>query len=180
MDRAEAGEIMESCLADEDAHAARLAHARVTAEAMRHVGDALQGVGSVLSDDATRGLGLATRMGGALGQGTCDLLDAGNSYAAAALTRQLVEIEYLLWTFADEPEDCARWLNASRSELERDFKPAAMRKRSDGASVHGSIAFTVRSAGIPAHGGGFCSPTDWIAPAGSIWANTWSRHGLSS
>ena len=55
-----------------------------------------------------------------------------NSYAAAALLRQVVEVEYLLWTFADDPEDTVRWLNASKSQLDGRFRPAAMRQRSAG------------------------------------------------
>ena len=65
--------------------------------------------------------------------GTCMLLDAGNAYAAAALARQFVEIEYLLWTFADDPQDMTGWLHASRSQLGKRFQPATMRERSNGA-----------------------------------------------
>jgi hypothetical protein len=45
---------------------------------------------------------------------------------------QFVEVEYLWWTFADDPEDAARWLRASRTQLARHFQPAQMRKRSGG------------------------------------------------
>jgi hypothetical protein len=69
-----------------------------------------------MRDDLAAGVSLAARMGGALARGTAALLDGGNAYGAAALLRQVVEVEYLFWTFAADPEDAARWLHASRSQ----------------------------------------------------------------
>jgi hypothetical protein len=71
-------------------------------------------------------------MGGSLASATSTLLDANNAYGAAAVLRQFVEVEYLWLTFADDPENAARWLRASRSQVARHFQPAQMRKRSDG------------------------------------------------
>lgn len=116
-------------LGDEDARRARQAFTRCASAAITAAGEAL----SVLPpDDAVRGLAIITGMGGALATGACDLLDAGNGYAAAGLVRQIVEVEYLWWTFADDAEDAARWLHASRSQLESRFRPGQMRKRSEG------------------------------------------------
>jgi hypothetical protein len=42
-------------------------------------------------------------MGGSLASGTIAVLRVENWYAAAALLRQVVEVEYLLWLFAEEP-----------------------------------------------------------------------------
>lgn len=118
-------------LADDRAQEARENFAAHTARAFHDGGQVLDVGGWVLRDDASRGIGLAVRIGAALAKGSVDLLRAGNAYAAAALVRQLVEVEYLLWTFADDGEEAARWLHASHSQLDR-FKPGAMRARSGG------------------------------------------------
>ncbi len=123
---------LREALTDDESHAARVHFARTTMEAIEHVGGVLHLTGHVLGDDAAAGVSVATRIGGALARGACDLLDAGNAYAAAALVRQLVEVEYLLWTFTDDPQDAVRWLSASRSQLDKHFTPKAMRERSNG------------------------------------------------
>jgi hypothetical protein len=158
MDREEEARRWREALADEPAHVARVAFARAGTRAFEAVGRHLYLSGDVLRDDSAKGVSLATRIGSALARGTCDLLDAANAYGASALLRQFVEVEYLLWTFADDPQDATRWLHASRSQLEGRFRPAAMRKRSGGR---------FRSAEYRAHcdTGGHPSPRGWFLVA---------------
>lgn len=119
-------------LADNEAQAAREKYCRGTTAAMNAVGRALYGYTGVVRDDRIYALSLVVRMGGSLASGACTLLDAHNAYATAALARQFVEVEYLLWSFADDPDDMERWLHASRSQLGKRFQPKAMRERSGG------------------------------------------------
>jgi hypothetical protein len=118
-----------TALADDGAQAAREMFARTATSAVCATAQALS---FLPPDDTVRGLALVTDMGGSLACGVRDLLDTGNAYSAAALLRQVVEVEYLWWTFADDAQDAARWLHASRSQLDRHFKPAKMRERSSG------------------------------------------------
>jgi hypothetical protein len=119
-------------LADDDAQAARASYCRVVVRGLNGSGVNLCLAGSVFDDESAQALGLVARIGAALGRGAGELLSAGNPYAAAALTRQLVEVEYLFWTFADDIADAPAWLHATREERQRCFSPAAMRKRSKG------------------------------------------------
>lgn len=119
-------------LADDDAQAGRERYCRTTANALDSSGAILDLAGSVLGDESAQALGLVARIGAALAQGAVAVLSASNAYAAAALIRQLVEVEYLLWTFDDDLAEAAAWLHANPRERQRSFGPAAMRKRSDG------------------------------------------------
>jgi hypothetical protein len=116
VDREHAGEAWRKGLADEAAQAARVRFARAATAGVEAVGRYLYVAGDLMRDDLAAGVSLAARMGGALARGTAALLDGGNAYGAAALLRQVVEVEYRFWTFAADPEDAARWLHASRSQ----------------------------------------------------------------
>jgi hypothetical protein len=142
-------------LADDDAQGARVMFCRTTTDAFLDAGKVLHLGGYVLRDEAARGVSLATRMAGALAGGACDLLDARNAYAAAALARQFVEVGYLLWTFADNAQDAARWLSASRSQLSKRFTPRAMRERSDGRFQSGEYQTHCDYGGHP-------NPVAWV------------------
>lgn len=137
---------------DQAAHAACQAFAHCATDAVVAAGQALY----VLPlEDAVRGLALVTKMGGALAMGTCDLLDARNAYGAAALLRQVVEVEYLWWTFADEVKDAALWANADRAELARRFRPVETRRRSEGRFRIGEYQAHCDKGGHPNPAGWF-------------------------
>lgn len=127
---------------------------------MTVLADAISGVGSRMQfsgyfgSDADRGVGLVASMGGAVAQGAAALLDGGNAYAAAALLRQVVEVEYLLWTFADDSDDASRWFHASKNQLSSRFRPAAMRTRSKGR-------FRAEEYASHCDRGGHPSPRGW-------------------
>jgi len=68
----------------------------------------------------------------ALCSGVVTLLSADNCYAAAALNRQLVEVEYLMWGLSDEHEEAASWLRSTKEERLRLWQPRHLRERSGG------------------------------------------------
>lgn len=113
--------------------------------AFAQVADTMHVVGHVLGSDRVEGhsptgngddgmvaLAFTARAASSLVGGALDLLASSNTYAAAALTRQLVEVEHLTWTFAQDVEHAASWLRADRAERLASWQPGHLRKRSDG------------------------------------------------
>lgn len=149
-------------LADEAAQAARVRFARTATAGVEAVGRYLYVAGDLMRDDLAAGVSLAAWMGGALARGTAALLDGGNAYGAAALLRQVVEVEYLFWTFAADPKHAARWLHAWRSQLEGRFRRATMRKRSEGRFHTAEYQPHCDQGGDP-------SPRGWLLVGGRGW-----------
>jgi hypothetical protein len=117
----------------------------VYADALAQAGKYLWVQGAVLGRDRAEGrspfdfgnddiVGLATvcQVGGELTKGAMDVLKAKNLYAAQALIRQIVEVEYLANAFAEKDEIAAQWMRADRDERRKFWSPAELRKRSDG------------------------------------------------
>jgi hypothetical protein len=148
-DRAEVRAFLNRELADEDAQASREAFCRAAADAFEQAGLVLFLGGWVQRDDSVAGLARVAQIGGELAQGSLALLGAGRVYAAMALHRQLVEVEYLLWTFADDADAGARWLRASPAQLDRHFSPSAMRKRAGDRFRHSEYRTHCRLGGHP-------------------------------
>jgi hypothetical protein len=67
-----------------------------------------------------------------LAVGAAQLYKASRWYAGAALVRQLIEVEYLLFLFATDDDEPEQWLNASDAEAKKTFSPSQMRERSAG------------------------------------------------
>lgn len=82
--------------------------------------------------DATVGFATVVQIGGQLMAGVITLLKENNVYAAAALVRQLVEVEYLTWAFAEDHGEAAAWLRSTRSERFNLWQPRHLRERSRG------------------------------------------------
>lgn len=109
-------------------------------EACRQISPMLERVAQALllkgslpeRDDRTLGLGAVAQIAAELSKSTITLLDVTQGYGAAALLRQLVEVEYLSWAFACDPEEAFRWVRAGREEREKLFQPKVLRKRSEG------------------------------------------------
>src|SRR5258708_5184614 len=59
--------------------------------------------------DETVAVSLLLRIGSELVSACVDLFVDGRHYAAAALLRQIVEIEYLAWAFATNDREGERW-----------------------------------------------------------------------
>lgn len=86
-------------------------------------------------DDRAVGIATVAQIGGELSQGAVLLLKAGNQYAASALVRQIVEIEYLAHAFADEHGKAADWLRSDRKERRSFWSPGKLRERAGGIFI---------------------------------------------
>ena len=85
-----------------------------------------------MAEGARRGVAIVAQMGAELAVGATQLYSAHRWYAGAALVRQLIEVEYLLFLFATDDHEPERWLNASDADAKKTFSPAQMRERSAG------------------------------------------------
>jgi len=83
-------------------------------------------------DDGLVALGHLSSTASSLILGTVELLDQHNCYAASALNRQLVEVEYLGWAFAEDHDEAASWLRSTRQERLERWQPRHLRDRSRG------------------------------------------------
>lgn len=82
--------------------------------------------------DETVAVSLLLRIATELISASADLFSDGRAYAAAALLRQMVEIEYLAWAIETRDSDGERWLRSDRSEREAFFTPRKLRRASEG------------------------------------------------
>jgi hypothetical protein len=114
-------------------------------DALQRTGDQLQVGGFMIGfdraagtspcgngDDALVGLARLCQTAAALASGSTSLLAAGNGYAASALTRQLVEVEYLAWAFGNDEEEARSWLRSSKQDRLQRWQPRHLRERSAG------------------------------------------------
>ncbi|MFZ0500990.1 MAG: hypothetical protein WAM52_17790 [Steroidobacteraceae bacterium] len=119
--------------------------ARTTADTFSTAGAELHVVGHILGADRVRGrdpgvngrdeivaVSLLLRIAGQLVSASADLFDDGRHYAAAALLRQLVEVEYLAWAFDTRDSDAERWLRSTVEERREFFAPAKLRDAAKG------------------------------------------------
>jgi hypothetical protein len=61
-----------------------------------------------------------------LAEGAANLVELRNYYSAAALARQLVEFEYLMWAFDDDPSSIGDWAQSDREARELRWSPRAI------------------------------------------------------
>lgn len=131
--------------ADPEQVASRYQLARATAETFSTAGAELHAIGQIFGPDRAKGLSpgsngsdelvavsLLLRVAGQLVSASADLFSDGRHYAAAALLRQLVEIEYLAWAFDARDSDAERWLRSTAEERRDFFTPAKLRKAAQG------------------------------------------------
>lgn len=81
-------------------------------------------------DDRLVGLGYIASTTAELLRGVDSLLAGDNVYAAAALVRQLVELEYLAWAFAEDQAEAASWLQSTHEDRLARWQPRHIRQRS--------------------------------------------------
>jgi hypothetical protein len=123
--------------------------AKFTAEIFAMVGTELHAVGHILGTDRKSGVSpfghgsdeivavsLLLRIAAQIVSASNDLFADGRHYAAAALLRQLVEIEYLAWAFGARDKDAERWLRSSADDRRAFFAPAKLRQAA-GAKFRG-------------------------------------------
>ncbi|MFN7147950.1 MAG: hypothetical protein ACK4V6_00565 [Microthrixaceae bacterium] len=83
-------------------------------------------------DDAQVAVGVLAQIAADLLEASAALLSGSNHYAGAALLRQIVEVEYLTWAFANDKREASGWLNSTHQERLDFFAPGKLRGISDG------------------------------------------------
>lgn len=73
---------------------------------------------------------VVVQIAGELISGAVALLAQDNLYGAAALLRQLVEVEYLAWAFAEDEQEAMSWMRSDRDERRHMWQPKHLRDRS--------------------------------------------------
>jgi hypothetical protein len=129
--------------------------------------------------DATVGLGTVVQIAGELSSGVAALLDQGNRYAAAALLRQLVEVEYLTWAFAEDEDEAMHWIRSNREQRMRFWTPGHIRKRAGDRFRGSDYALHCEAGGHPTPEGVHLLPSRSTEPAFFDW-NDLAFHGLSA
>jgi hypothetical protein len=84
------------------------------------------------AEGARRAFAIVAQIGTELLVGACHLYKRQRWYAGAALVRQLIEVEYLLFLFATDKDEPQRWLKASDVDAKNMFAPSQMRRRAQG------------------------------------------------
>lgn len=131
-------------------------------------------------NDATMGLATVMHMAGELVGGGILLLNDGNRYAAAALIRQLVEVEYLAWAFAEDHEEAKKWMRSSKEERQRFWRPAHLRERAAGRFRGTDYGEHCGKGGHPSPEGIYLLPGHYAPEAsGPLWFCDMVIHGSS-
>jgi hypothetical protein len=123
---------LERRLADTSAHDARVEFCEHASEAVDSSGRVLWAFGGALDMPQREGLALVCQAAGELSTATVDLYRAERWYAGAALVRQFIECEYLVYLFGQDPAHSIKWRQSTRKERLAFFKPATMCKMSNG------------------------------------------------
>jgi hypothetical protein len=117
--------------------------------------------------EAAEGPGRVMQTAASLSEGTIQLLETGNRYAASALIRQLIEIEYLLWLFRIDSTAAADWLTITDEKGRSRFRPGSMRRRSGKRFQAGEYHTHCEMGGHPHPRGGGLLPERYFANAES-------------
>ena len=105
--------------------------------------------------DAIYAVGLLLQTAGELAVAAGRLLSDGEHYAGAALVRQVVEIEYLTWTFKEGHRSASNWLQSTHSERMNAFSPRELRKTSKGRFLNQDYRHHCEQGGHPVPRGSF-------------------------
>jgi hypothetical protein len=132
---------------DKDVTACRYELARFCSNQLNEAGTELHLIGHFVGSDRARGISpfghgndetvavsMLLRVAAQLTSASADLFADGRQYAAAALLRQMVEIEYLAWAFETRDGDAERWLRSNQEDRQKFFTPAKLR-----AAAHGTF-----------------------------------------
>jgi hypothetical protein len=142
--------------------------------------DRVEGVSPFgFGSDATVGLGTVVQIAGELSAGVIALLGQGNRYSAAALLRQMVEVEYLAWAFAEDEEEAMKWLRSTRDERMQFWQPRHIRKRAGNRFRGTDYAGHCEVGGHPTPDGNRLLPTGSQKEPDFFSWNELIFHGLS-
>lgn len=174
--------------------------ARFTSRAFASTGQSLHVFGHIIGSDRverrspfghgsdeTVAVSVLLRIGSELVSASNDLFADGRHYAASALLRQLVEIEYLAWAFETGDQDGERWLRSTKSERQSFFTPAKLRNAAGGRFRGEDYGFHCELGGHPVPGATLLlrddavvaqlMPSDLLGHTGRIWNHVvaWTR-----
>lgn len=151
-----------AALEDEASQVARIDVCRLLGPAFKSGGTLLWVLGSLVGpdraehksplgfgSDATVGVAVLAQIASQLISGAVGLLEADNLYAAMALVRQLVEVEYLTWAFTEDQEEAASWLRSTKDERVSRWQPRHLYRRSQGRFRGKDYGFHCELAGHP-------------------------------
>jgi hypothetical protein len=130
-------------------------------------------------DDAVVGLATIAQIAGELYRGMILLLGTGNLYSAAALLRQIVEVQYIAWAFAEDKDEAANWLRSSRDERSRFWQPRHLRGRSVGLFRWEDYSRHCEIGGHPTPESRQLLPDHQNVPADFLWLDL-TYHGVST
>ena len=130
--KAEIQKHLTNALADDTAHAERIAFCKAVCAALTESAQRLYIGGWVLRNRKAEAIGVLTEMAAELSEGAVALLERDLYYAAASVVRQLVEVQYFYFCFVTDATASETWLAATSEEIRQQFNPSAMRKRSAG------------------------------------------------
>jgi hypothetical protein len=185
---------------DETQSACRHDLARFCAQIFLEVGTELYVVGHVSGSDRKNGtspfghgndetvaISVLLRIASQLVSASADLFTDGRHYAAAALLRQMVEIEYLAWAFETGDGEARRWLRSDEKERQEFFKPSKLRAAAQGKFRGKDYGYHCELGGHPVPqanilllGGNVTGElllSDLLGHAGRIWDHIvgWAR-----
>ncbi len=143
-------------LSDPRSCALRESTCSVLAEALAATGAVLWAFG--LADQPRRAIAVAIQMGGETARGAVLLLRDNNRYGAAALVRQVVEIEYLLCLFALDRDEPVRWASSDLDAVRKEYQPARMRERCGGRFRSNEYFSHCQVGGHPRFAAGYVLP----------------------
>ena len=137
--------------------------------------------------DETVAISVLLRIASQLVSASADLFEDGRKYAAAALLRQMVEIEYLAWAMETRDRDGERWLRSDRQGRETFFTPRKLRSAAAGKFRGKDYGYHCELGGHPVPGASVLLGddsvisqlllADLLGHAGRIWDHLigWSR-----
>lgn len=107
------------------------------------------------TSDAIQAIALLLRIAGELARAAGKMLSKDEHYAGAALVRQIVEIEYLTWTFKENYRSAHDWLRSSHNDRRKMFQPVQLRKTSKGRFLDKDYQTHCEQGGHPVPIGAF-------------------------
>ena len=185
---------------DVEASRCRYALAQFSSNQLEETGTELHVLGHLIGSDRVRGVSpfghgndetvavsVLLRVAGQLISASADLFGDGRHYAAAALLRQMVEIEYLAWAFETRDGDAELWLRSDQKERQEFFKPAKLRAAAQGKFRGKDYGYHCELGGHPVPTAGILLAgdpaigqlllSDLLGHVGRIWdhLNGWAR-----
>lgn len=114
---------------DARARTARRAVCAAITSVLAEASSRLRAAGHAWGNDGIEALGLMASIAAELSGSATRCLDQSACYASAALVRQIAEVQYFMWAFAQSRDASRDWLQASPAIIRQNFRPAALRKK---------------------------------------------------